>query len=82
MLPTALEILKERAVQQREDIGVARRNIDLAQLYVDEIYFRYLPSLNATFTYSGARESAFAPSEPQWSGWLAPPPRGSSPGTW
>lgn len=64
--PEPLAALKERAVQQRQDLHVARRQIELAQQYVDEVYFRYLPALNATFTYAGARESAFAPSEPQW----------------
>ena len=40
--------------------------IELAQKYVDEIQYRYLPSFNAIFAYSGSKNTAFAPGDPRW----------------
>ncbi len=64
--PAELKALKDQALDERRDLLVARRNIDLAQQYVDEVYYRYLPSLTGTFAYGGGRASAFSEAGPLW----------------
>ena len=64
--PTAIAELKSSAKAERPDVALAEENIKLAQIYIDEVFYRYLPSLSANFTYAGTRGSTFAENTPQW----------------
>jgi len=59
--------LKRKALADREDLKLAAKNTRLAQLYIDEVQYRYLPSFSATFGYGASKATAFAPGDPRWS---------------
>ena len=69
--PGGLPELKKVAREQREDVELAQMQTQLAELYVREVQFRYLPSLSATASYGAGKATAFAPSEPLWTITLA-----------
>ncbi len=58
--------LQSAAQTNRTVFDVSRKRVDLAQEQVDEMLFRYLPTLSASFVYAGSRETAFSPGDPQW----------------
>jgi outer membrane protein TolC len=58
--------LQQEARTNRTIFTVTKKQVELADEQVDEMWFRYLPTLGATFAYSGTRETAFAPADPQW----------------
>ncbi|MFU8806616.1 MAG: TolC family protein, partial [Bradymonadaceae bacterium] len=66
-VPDEPEVLAEQARQNRATVQADFLNIIVAQRGLEEVYWRYMPAFSATFTYFGARETAFTPADPQWS---------------
>ncbi len=64
--PASLAQLKSTAQRERYSVEVERINQQLADLAVDEIYYRYLPTLSTTFKYSDSKDTALSEQDPQW----------------
>ena len=58
--------LIERAEEQRAVFEADRLNEEISTWAVREVFAQYLPSLSATFSYGGSRDTEFQPGEPQW----------------
>ncbi len=64
--PQTLEQLKQTAKQQRYSVQVDQINQKIADLFINEVYFQYLPTLSVNFNYSDAADSDFNQQPPQW----------------
>ena len=58
--------LVERAEENRAAFEVNRLAMEVADLGIEDIYYQYLPSLSATFSYGGGKSTALAPGDPRW----------------
>jgi CzcA family heavy metal efflux pump len=64
--PGEVARIKDTASKEREDLQLADMNTELAKLQVDEVQYRYLPSLSATVSYGATKSTALTPGDPQW----------------
>ncbi len=64
-LPTGQDLMA-RAESNRAGFQADRHQEDFALWTVREVYYRYLPSLSATFTFGGGKGTALQPGDPQW----------------
>jgi len=60
------ETVRTTALERRADVSQAAMNIELADHQIDEIWYKYLPSLSANFQFSDSKDTALNALGPQW----------------
>lgn len=58
--------IQAQAQQARQELEQARLNVELTDHQIDEIWFKYLPTLSATFQFSDSKDTALNATDPQW----------------
>ncbi len=61
-----LSKLKADAISQRPDVKLADMQFEIADLYVSDVYYQYLPTFFGTFQIAGTKDTAFNPGDPRW----------------
>ncbi len=64
-LPADQDLL-ERAEENRAPFRADAHNEEIAHWAVQDVFYSYLPTLSATFTFGGGRGTALQPGDPQW----------------